>query len=119
MHDDTVAVGHDHARLVFDRGGRTLDELEDTFAARLHMGAVLDVGGRPEAYSGRVVSRVEQGVECLKDGSLVALFELRSHIVLPSAISGCVNASAAAHLTCAFQKLLCGPLLPGGALPPP
>jgi hypothetical protein len=40
-------------------------------AARLDVGAVLDVVGRPEAFSGRVVSPVEQGVECLKDERLV------------------------------------------------
>jgi hypothetical protein len=42
-----------------------------TFAARLDMGAVLDVVGRPEAFGGRVVSLVEQGLECLKHERLV------------------------------------------------
>jgi len=32
---DKVAVGHDHARLVFERRGSTLDEVEETFATRL------------------------------------------------------------------------------------
>src|SRR6266478_8057628 len=52
------------ARLIFEGRGRTLDEVEETFAARLDVSAVLDVVGRPEAFSGRVVSLVKQGVEC-------------------------------------------------------
>ena len=68
---DIVASGDDHARLVLERRGSTLDEVEETFSGRLDMGAVLDVVGRPEAFSGRVVSLVEQGVECLKDERLV------------------------------------------------
>ena len=69
--DDKVAFGHDHARLIFEGRGRTLDEVEEAFAARLDVGAVLDVVGRPEAFSCRLVSLVEQGVECLKDERLV------------------------------------------------
>jgi hypothetical protein len=34
MDDDKLAVGCDHARLVLERRGRTLDEVEETFAAR-------------------------------------------------------------------------------------
>jgi hypothetical protein len=34
MDDDKLAVGHDHARLVLERRGRTLDEVEETIAAR-------------------------------------------------------------------------------------
>jgi hypothetical protein len=56
--DDKVAFGHDHARLVFEGRGRTLDEVEEAFAARLDVGAVLDVVGRPEAFGGHVVSLV-------------------------------------------------------------
>ena len=63
--DDKVAFGHDHARLVLERRGRVLDEVEETFAARLDIVAVLDVVGRPEAFSGLVVSLVEQCIECL------------------------------------------------------
>src|SRR5260370_11269079 len=69
--DDKVAFGHDHARLIFEGPGSTLDEVEETVAARLDVGAVLDVVWRPKAFSGRVVSLVEQGVECLKDERLV------------------------------------------------
>jgi len=70
--DDKVAFGHDHARLILERRGSTLDKVEETFAARLDVGAVLNVVGRPEALSGRIVSFIEQGVECLKDERLVA-----------------------------------------------
>jgi hypothetical protein len=51
--------------------GSTLDEVEETFATRLDMGAMLDVVGRPEAFGGRVVSLVEQGLKCLKHERLV------------------------------------------------
>src|SRR6266478_4152217 len=52
------------------RRGSTPDK-EETFAARLDVGAVLNVVGRPEAFSGRVISPVEQGVERFKDERLV------------------------------------------------
>jgi hypothetical protein len=71
MDDDKVPFGHDHTRLVFERRWRTLNEVEETFAARLDMGAVLDVVGLPEAFSGGVVSLVEKGVERLKDERFV------------------------------------------------
>ena len=59
MDDDKVALGHDHARLVLEGRGSTLYEVEETFAARLDMGAMLNVVGRPEAFSCRVVALVE------------------------------------------------------------
>jgi hypothetical protein len=71
MDDDKVAFGHDHARLVLEGPGSTLYEVEETFAARLDMGTVLDVVGRPEAFSCRVVPLVEQSVECPKHEHLV------------------------------------------------
>lgn len=71
MDDDEVTFGHDHTWLVPERHGRTLDEVEEAFAARLDMSTVLDVVGRPEAFSGRLVALVEQGVECLEDERLV------------------------------------------------
>jgi hypothetical protein len=43
VHDDKVAFGHDQARLVFEGCGSRLDEVEETFAARLDVGTVLDV----------------------------------------------------------------------------
>src|SRR5258708_36566997 len=52
MDNDKVALGHDHARLIFERRGRTLDEVEETFAARLDVGAVLAIVRRPEAFGG-------------------------------------------------------------------
>jgi hypothetical protein len=45
MDDDKVAVGHDHARLIHERRGSILDEVEETVAAWLNVGAVLDVVG--------------------------------------------------------------------------
>jgi hypothetical protein len=57
--DDKVAFGHDHARLVLEGRGSTLYEVEETFSARLDMGAVLNVVGRPEVFSCRVIALVE------------------------------------------------------------
>src|SRR3981081_1023680 len=48
--DDKVAFSHDHARLVLEGRGSTLYEVEETFAARLDMSAVLHVVGRPGAF---------------------------------------------------------------------
>jgi hypothetical protein len=46
--DDEIAIGHDHAGLVAQRRGDSLDQIEQTIAARRDVGAVLDVVGRPE-----------------------------------------------------------------------
>jgi hypothetical protein len=42
-----IAFGHDHSRLIFEGRGTGLDEVEETFATRLDVGAVLDVVRRP------------------------------------------------------------------------
>ena len=60
--DDKVAFGHDQARLIFEGRGTTLDEVEETFAARLDVGAVLRVFVGPEAGCCVVVTSVEQCV---------------------------------------------------------
>ena len=44
MDDHEVAVGHDHARLIFQRRRDALDQIEETIAAGLDMSAVLDSG---------------------------------------------------------------------------
>jgi hypothetical protein len=43
--DDKVTFGHDYARLIFEGRGRRLDEVEETLAARLDVGAMLNVVG--------------------------------------------------------------------------
>src|SRR5216684_1364492 len=60
--DDKVAFGHDHARLILEGRGSSLDKVEETLAARLDVGAVLNIVGRPEALGGRLFSPGEQGV---------------------------------------------------------
>src|SRR5207248_398298 len=46
-----VAEGDYQPRLIFQRRRNTLDQIEETIAARLDMSAVLDVAGRPVALS--------------------------------------------------------------------
>ena len=71
MDDDEVPLRHDDAGLVFERRRCALDQIEEAFAARLDVRTVLDVVGRPKAFSRHIVSLVEQGVERLEDQCLV------------------------------------------------
>ena len=57
MDDHEVPVGHDHARLIFQRRRDALDQIEETVAAGLDISAVLDVVGRAVALSGHIVCR--------------------------------------------------------------
>jgi hypothetical protein len=43
VHDHEVSLGHDRSRLVLQRWRDTLDEIEQTVAARCDMRAVLNV----------------------------------------------------------------------------
>src|SRR4051812_20427494 len=66
VNDDEVAVSHNHPVLVFERRRHALDEVEEAFAAGSDVRAVLDIGGRPVAFSHDVISLVEQGIEGLE-----------------------------------------------------
>ena len=41
MHNDVVVLGHDHARLVTELGGKAADQVEETLASGLDVCAVL------------------------------------------------------------------------------
>jgi hypothetical protein len=69
-----VAFRDDHSRLILQRRGHALDQIEQAFASGRDVSAVLDVVGRPEALSCDVVTLIEQGVECLEDKRLVFRF---------------------------------------------
>src|SRR4029079_3110264 len=55
MDDDEVPLRHDDAGLVFERRRCAFDQIEEAFAARLDVRTVLDVAGRPKAFSRHIV----------------------------------------------------------------
>src|SRR5262245_11598970 len=71
VHDDEIAVGHDHPGLVLERRGEAPDEGEQALAAGRDVGAVLDVAGRPKPLCRGVVAPVEERVEGLQHHCLV------------------------------------------------
>src|SRR5882757_401108 len=79
MNDDEVTIGHDRPGLVLQRRRQALDEVEEALAAGSDVRAVLDVGGRPVALSGDVVSLVEQGIEGLEYECLIPLLFRLTH----------------------------------------
>src|SRR5882724_2719363 len=84
MDDHEVPVGNANARLIFQRRGDALDQIEETIAAGLDMGAVLDVVGGPVALSRHIVSLVEEGIEGLEDKCFIARFDGIIHCRYPS-----------------------------------
>src|SRR5689334_23566942 len=58
---------------------RSSDLIEQPVAARLDVSAVLNVVWRPEALSGRIITSVEQSVECFKHDSSVLVFQTLFH----------------------------------------
>ena len=48
-----VAFRDDHSRLILQRRGHALDQIEQAFASGRDVSAVLDVVGRPEALTSR------------------------------------------------------------------
>ena len=73
MDDYEVPLRHDDAGLVFEGRRCAPDQIEEAFAARLDVRTVLDVVGGPKAFSRRIVSLIEQGVERLEDQCLIPL----------------------------------------------
>src|SRR5208283_4538640 len=67
-----------HSRLILQRRGDALYQIEQAFASGRDVSAVLDVVGRPEALSCYVVTLIEQCVECLEDKRLVFRFRART-----------------------------------------
>src|SRR6266851_854171 len=73
MNDDVVTFYKNDPGLILERRRRGLDEVEEPVSSRLDMGAVLNVVGRPEPLRRRVVSFIEEGIECLQYDRLVLL----------------------------------------------
>ena len=72
MDDDVVTFCKNHARLVLERLRRGLDKIEEPVSS-LDMSAVLNVVGRPKSLRSRVVSLIEQGIECFEHDRLILL----------------------------------------------
>ena len=71
MNNHEVTFGYDQSRLVLQCWRGALDQVEETFAARCDMSAVLDVIRGPEAFRGSVVAFVEERFKRFQDKSLV------------------------------------------------
>lgn len=71
--DHEVALRHDHSRLILQRRGDALDQVEEFIPARRDMCAVLDVIGRLESLRRRIVAFVEEGLERVEDDRFVVL----------------------------------------------
>jgi hypothetical protein len=73
MNDDVVTFCKNLPRLILERRRRGLDEVEEPVSSRLDMGAALNVVGRPKSLRSRVVSLIEQGIECFQHDRLILL----------------------------------------------
>src|ERR1700758_1518339 len=74
--DYKVSVGYDRSWLVLEGWRKALDEIEQAFAARLDVSAVLNVVRRPKLLSCSVVALVEQSVESFQNKSFILRFHL-------------------------------------------
>src|SRR5216683_5767118 len=63
VHDHELSLCHYCSGLILERWREAFDEIEQTFAARFDMSAVLNVVGRPKPLRGLIVTLVEQRVE--------------------------------------------------------
>src|SRR6476661_7044968 len=66
VQNDVVALGHDQRILVSQRVRKRFDEVEEAFAARLDMRAVLNITFGSKSRSCRVVPLVEERIESLQ-----------------------------------------------------
>src|SRR5258708_2782735 len=73
MNDDVVTFCKNHPWLILKRRRSGLDEVEESGSSRLDMGTVLNVVGRPKSLRSRVVSLIEQGIECVQYDRLFLL----------------------------------------------
>src|SRR5439155_3454948 len=79
VHDHEVSLSHDRSRFVLQRWWDALDEIEQTLTTRCDVSAVLDVVGRPKAFSRYVVTLIEQRVKSFKDKRFVFRFGRLTH----------------------------------------
>src|ERR1700742_2545314 len=66
VNNDVVAFRQNHPRLILERRRGGLDQVEEAVSSRLDVGAVLNVVGRPKSFRTRIVSPIEEGIECLQ-----------------------------------------------------
>ena len=59
VYDHEISLGYDCARLVLQGGSKALDQVEQSLPARLDVGTVLNVIGRPECLRGIIVALIE------------------------------------------------------------
>jgi hypothetical protein len=92
VHYDKVFIRHNRSGFVIQCRRNAFDEIEEAVPARRDIGAVLNISGRSETFSGRIVALVEQRVERFEDSRLVLLGRGLHHVisfpavfVLPSA----------------------------------
>src|SRR5258706_459703 len=65
--DDEIAIGRNHPRFILERRWTTFNEVKESVAARLDMGAVLNVVRRPISLGLGVIPPIEQRIERLED----------------------------------------------------
>src|SRR5205809_7264715 len=82
VNDHEVPFRHDQSRLILQRRRSTPDEIEEAYATRLDVRAMLDVVWGPVALRCCVVTLVEQRVERVEYESLVGGGRRVLHLVL-------------------------------------
>jgi len=83
VHDYEVSISDDRSRLILERRGKALDEIEQPLTTGCDMSTVLNVVRGPIALGRNVVAFVEESVKSLKDECLVLfLFKFDSLIFL-------------------------------------
>src|SRR5256885_12960708 len=68
-----ITFSHDYSRLILQRGRHAFDEIKEDVTTGLEMCAIVNVLGRPETQSRRVVTVIEQHVVGCKDNGFILL----------------------------------------------
>ena len=71
VRDDVIAFGENELVFVAQRVGQRADEVEQAIAARLDMGAVLNIPIGPVAFGTGIIAPVEKRIECFEDERLI------------------------------------------------
>src|SRR6202042_2623651 len=106
MQHEKIAFRHDDPVLVAHLRRSVSYQLEEAFAARRDVRAVLDVLRRPEPTGRREVPLVEQSVERLQHERFVLLFSRRWHVFLHARVSRCKPLTVAVRLASRAPRTL-------------
>ena len=79
MHDDVVTLRDDELVFVTQGVGCAADQIEQSIATRFDMRAVLNIIGRPKAFSRLIVTLVKQCVEGVEYQRLIFLLYRLTH----------------------------------------